>query len=48
MPAWIGALFIGFIVVGLSRERPSRQTQVLILLIILVVIGYQTARTHAF
>jgi hypothetical protein len=48
MTAWMAALFIGFLVVGLSRDRTSRRAHGLALLVIVVVLGYQAAKTHAF
>jgi hypothetical protein len=47
MTAWIAAMFIGILVVGLSRNRSSRQAHRLVMLVIIVVIGLETAKIHA-
>ena len=47
MPAWVAAMFVGFLVIGLGRDRSSRQAHRLALLVIIVVIGYETAKLHA-
>jgi hypothetical protein len=48
MQLWIAALFIGFLVVALGRERANRHPNRLIFLIMLGVIGYEAAKIHAF
>jgi len=45
--AWVAALFVGFLVIGLSRDRSAKVTSRLVILIILVVIGYEAAKIHA-
>jgi hypothetical protein len=47
MQAWMVALFVGFLVVGLGRQRPTRHANRLILLVVIVVIGYEAAKIHA-
>lgn len=47
MTAWVAALFVGFLVIGLSRDRSAKVTSRLVILIILVVIGYEAAKIHA-
>jgi hypothetical protein len=47
MQAWMVALFVGFLVVGLGRERPTRHANLLIFLVIIVVVGYEAAKIHA-
>jgi len=47
MQAWMVAMFVGFLVIGLGRERPTRQTTRLTLLVVILVIGYEAAKIHA-
>ena len=47
MQLWIAAMFIGFLAIGLGRERTPHQANRLIFLVILVVIGYETVKLHA-
>jgi len=47
MQPWIAALFVGFLAIGLGRERSPRLTNRLIILLILVVVGYEAMKIHA-
>jgi hypothetical protein len=47
MTAWMAAMFIGFLVIGLGRDRSPQRAKWLVILVIVVVIGYQAAKTHA-
>jgi hypothetical protein len=47
MQLWLAAMLIGFLAVGLGRERSPRHAHRLILLVIIVVIGYEAAKIHA-
>jgi hypothetical protein len=48
MQAWMIALFVGFLVVGLGRQRPTGRTNRLVILVVIVVVGYEAAKIHAF
>jgi hypothetical protein len=47
MQAWIAAMFVGFLVIGLGRDRPSRRANRLVLLVIIVIVGFEASRLHA-
>ncbi len=47
MQLWIAALFVGFLAIGLGRERTPRRSRRLILLVVIVVVGYAAAKIHA-
>ena len=40
-------MLIGFLAIGLRREGSPRQTHRLILLVIVVLVGYEAIRIHA-
>lgn len=40
-------MFVGFLAVGLGRQRPTRHANGLIFLVIIIVIGYEAAKIHA-
>ena len=40
-------MFFGFLAIGLGRERSPRHMHRLVLLMIIVVIGYEAAKIHA-
>jgi hypothetical protein len=48
MPVWVGALFVGFLIIGLSDRRSSRAAHGLALLLILIVLSYEAVKIRAF
>ncbi len=48
MTAWTAALFIGLLVIGLGHDRFSGHPTRSVLVLIIVVLGYEAAKTHAF
>ena len=47
MPAWIAALFVGSIVIGLSERPSSRLADRLALILIVVVLSYEAFKIRA-
>ncbi len=47
MTGWVAAIFIGFLVIGLGRDRSPRTVVGLVLVVVIVVIGYEAAKLHA-
>jgi hypothetical protein len=43
----MAVMFVGFLVVGLGRDRPAHHASRLIFLIVIVSIGYEAAKIHA-
>jgi hypothetical protein len=48
MPVWVGGLFVGFVMIGLSERRSSRAAHYLAVLLIVIVLGYEAVKIRAF
>lgn len=40
-------MFVGFLAIGLGRERFPRQAHYLVILVIIVTVGYEALKIHA-